>query len=322
MSKAEISVIIPVLNQSVKIKRCLEAVFAQSLPPVEVIIVDGHSTDGTVTAALNFPVKVCYQEYGAAGAARQLGVENAIGDYLAFTDADCIPDRDWLQSLLSAFEDDIAAVGGGMINVGEGLWVKSTNLAMSTFLGSGRSIQGRIYKTKQLVNWHGIGCFNGMYRREAIMSVGGFNVNLRGADETELNRRLFKSGRKLLYTPDTVVRHDHGRGLKEFAVNMYRYGTWRRQCRVWDLPVVPPLLAPLLLLSLIFTRWVFLPIIVLYLFLLAGMGIKFAVLEKDFRYLITIPIVYLVEHTGYTIGFWKEVFKPAKIPKTSGERQS
>lgn len=318
MSKAEISVVIPVFNQSVKIKRCLEAVFTQSLPPLEVIVVDGHSTDGTVKAALNFPVKVYYQEHGAAGAARQIGVENANGDFVAFTDADCIPDGDWLQSLTAAFEDDIAAVGGGMINVGEGLWVKSINLAMTSFLGSGRSIQGRIFKTKQLVNRHGIGCFNGMYRREAIMAVGGFNVNLRGADETELNRRLFKSGRKLLYTPDTVVRHDHGRGLKEFAINMYRYGTWRRQCRVWDLPVAPPLLAPLLLLSLVFTRWVFLPVMVLYLLLLTGMGIKYGVQEKDLRYVITIPIVYIIEHTGFIIGFWKEVFKPVKIPKTVG----
>ncbi len=318
MSKSEISVVIPVLNQSVKIKRCLEAVFAQSLPPLEVIVVDGHSTDGTVAAALDFQVKVYYQEHGAAGAARQIGVENAVGDYVAFTDADCIPDGDWLRSLTDAFEDDIAAVGGGMINVGEGLWVKSINLAMTSFLGSGRSIQGRIFKTKQLVNWHGIGCFNGMYRREAIMAVGGFNVNLRGADETELNRRLFKSGRKLLYTPDTVVRHDHGRGLKEFTINMYRYGTWRRQCRVWDLPVAPPLLAPLLLLSLVVTRWVFLPVMALYLFLLAGMGIKFAVKEKELRYAVTIPIVYVIEHAGFIIGFWKEVFKPVKMPKTAG----
>ena len=90
---------------------------------------------------------------------------------------------------------------------------------------------------------------------------------------------------------------------------------------MWDLPVVPPLVAPLLLLSLIFTRWVFFPFIALYLVLLVSMGIKFAVQERDIRYVITIPIVYIIEHVGYTIGFWKEVFKPAKIPKASGERR-
>jgi GT2 family glycosyltransferase len=161
-----------------------------------------------------------------------------------------------------------------------------------------------------------------MYRKKDLVDIGGFNIHLSGADETELNQRLvrLKKG-KLLYVPSAMVVHDHGRSLKEFAKNMYHYGGWRRECGVWDLPVIPLLLAPLLLLSLIFTRWVVFPIIALYLVSLAAMGIKFALQEKDVRYVITVPTVYLVEHTAYILGFWKEVFKPAKMPKTSGERR-
>jgi len=43
----KISVVIPVKNEEEKTERCLEAVFSQSLKPYEVIVVDGHSTDGT-----------------------------------------------------------------------------------------------------------------------------------------------------------------------------------------------------------------------------------------------------------------------------------
>jgi glycosyltransferase involved in cell wall biosynthesis len=318
MVSAKISVIIPVRNQANKIEQCLKAVFAQSLQPHEVIIVDGHSTDDTVEEARKFPVKVFSQEQGAAGAARQIGVENADGEYLAFTDGDCIPDKDWLKTLSAEFQDDIIAVGGAMKNVGSGLWPTSINLALENFLGNANQLQATAFKKKRLVKELGI--FNAMYRREAILAAGGFNIHLGGADETELNKRISKKG-KMLYTPDTVVLHDHGRGLKEFAKNMFRYGTWRRQSRMWDLPVVPPLVAPLLLLSLIFTRWVFFPLMALYLVMLTGMGVKFAVHEKDIRYVITIPIVYIIEHVGYTIGFWKEVFKPAKIPKASGEQR-
>ena len=121
MNKPRISVIIPVLNQAGKIEQCLKAVFSQPLPPHEVIIVDGHSTDGTVEIAQRFPVKVFYQEHGAAGAARQIGVDNAEGEYVAFTDADCIPDQHWLKSLLSEFSGDIVGVGGGMKNTGRGI---------------------------------------------------------------------------------------------------------------------------------------------------------------------------------------------------------
>lgn len=59
-SKRRISVIIPVRNEADKIEQCLEAVFAQSLKPYEVIIVDGHSDDGTVGRVQKFPVKILY----------------------------------------------------------------------------------------------------------------------------------------------------------------------------------------------------------------------------------------------------------------------
>ncbi|MEE9398785.1 MAG: glycosyltransferase [Dehalococcoidales bacterium] len=319
MNESKISVIIPVLNQEKKIEQCLEAVFAQSLQPYEVIVVDGHSTDGTVEKAQRFPVKIFYQEYGAAGAARQIGVEKAEGEYLAFIDSDCIPDKNWLKTLTSEFEDDIVAVGGGMKNIGTGLWNNSINLSLSNFLGNANQLQAAIFREKRLVKE--LGLFNSIYRKKYILEVGGFNIHLAGADETELNKRISKKG-KLLYTPDTVVLHDHGRGLREFAQNMYRYGTWRRQSRVLDLPAIPPLLAPLLLLSLIFTRWVFLPLLALYFIILVVIAAKFVIQEKNIRYFFSIPVVYLTEHICYIIGFWKEVLFPHKMDKVSGKQPS
>ncbi|MBI2846620.1 MAG: glycosyltransferase [Chloroflexi bacterium] len=308
--KPTISVIIPVLNEADKIERCLEAVLSQSLKPTDVILVDGHSTDGTVERAKRFPVRVFYQEYGAAGAARQIGLENAQGEYLAFTDGDCIPSKDWLRSLLGGFSEGIMGVGGGILNVGKGLWTESINLTQGTFLGGASSIQSRIFKERRFVK--SISGCNSLYRRDVLVEAGGFNVNLSGADETELNSRLLKKG-KLLYVPEALVAHDHGRGLKEFAKQMYRYGIWRRECRVWDLPVIPPLLAPILLLSLIFTPWVFLSFFGLYVLMALAMGLNFAVQKRDARYLLTIPVVLVVEHFFFIIGFWKETVSPTRM---------
>ncbi|MFX1269933.1 MAG: glycosyltransferase family A protein [Promethearchaeota archaeon] len=113
----KISVIIPVKNAARTIERCLEAVFNQSLKPHEVLIVDGHSTDGTVARAEKYPVKVFYQDYGAAGAARQIGLKHAEGEYLAFTDGDCIPGRDWLRRLQAGLNEGIVGVGGRTENI-------------------------------------------------------------------------------------------------------------------------------------------------------------------------------------------------------------
>ncbi len=311
MSEPRISVVIPVQNEADKIERCLEAVLSQSLKPHEVIVVDGHSTDGTIEKVEKFPVKLRYEGYHTRGGARQVGMENAQGEYVAFTDASCIPGKNWLQNLVKEFSEGVIGVGGQTRNIGSKFWTRSINLAFSTFLGSANSVQGRLFKEKRTVS--SISGCNSIYRKQDILEVGGFDINFTSED-ADLNRRLIKKG-KLLYTPEAVVLHDQGRDLKEFAEQMYRWGMARVLARKWELPVIPPLLVIPLLLSLIFTLWVLLAALGLYLLVIIAMGAMFATKEKNIRYLISIPIAYLVEHGSYTAGFWRELIWPhrAKI---------
>jgi len=302
MSEPKISVIIPVRNEAGKIERCLEGVFSQSCKPYEVIVVDGHSNDGTVERARRFPIRILYEDYGTRGGACQVGIEHAESEYVAFTDADCIPDRDWLANLVRGFDSSIVGVGGAIKNIGEGFWIRSINLAYGTFFGSANSVQGRFFENKRFVNSVS-GC-NSMYRRKDILKVGGFRPSLPGAEDAELNGRLLTEG-KLLYIPTAVILHDHGRGMKEFAKQMLRYGRDRGVARRLDLQVAPALVIPLVLLSLIFTRWILLYLLVIYLAILAATALKFAVQEKDVKYAISVPSVYVVEHSLYTLGFWK-----------------
>ncbi len=302
MSEPKISIIIPVRNEANKIEKCLEAVFSQSYQPYEVLVVDGHSDDGTIERARKFPVKILYEDYHTRGGACQVGVKKAEGEYVAFTDADCIPERTWLANLAKGFDNGIMGVGGVIKNIGQDFWIHSINLAYGTFLGSANSVQGRVFKKKRLVR--SISGCNSMYRRQDILEVGGFNPSLPGAEDTELNSRLLRKG-KLLYLPEAIILHDHGRGLKDFARQMLRYGRDRGVARRPGLQVVLPFSVPLLLLSLIFTRWIFLSLLALYLVILMVTGLKFAIQERDIRYLPSIMIVYLIEHSLYTLGFWK-----------------
>ena len=298
----KITVIIPVKNEEEKIERCLEAVFGQTIKPFEVIVIDGHSTDNTVGNANKFPVRVFYEEYHTRAGACQIGVNNAKGDFIVFTDADCIPERIWLENLVKAFDEDIVGVGGRIKNIGEGLWEKSINIAMETFLGSANSVQGRSFKEKRYVK--SISGCNSMYRKEDILKVGGFEVGLSTAEDTELNRKMLKMG-KLLYTPDAIIVHNHMRGLKEFAKRMYQYGYGRGKSRLWDLQIVPPILVFLLFVSLAFTLWLFLCMLGIYVVILAVMGLKFGIQKRSFKYLLSVPIIYVIEHGLYAIGFWR-----------------
>jgi len=314
VNEPKVSVIIPARNQVDKIEQCLKAVFSQSYKPCEVIVVDGHSTDGTVKKALKFPVKILHENFhntrerNRSGAC-QVGIENAQGEYVAFTDADCVPSREWLEILLREFNHQIVGVGGGIKNVGDSLWEKSINLALSTFLGSARSIQGRFFKNSRFVS--SISTSNSMYRREDILRVGGFKTRLAGAEDLELNCRLLKVGR-LWYTPKTVVIHNHSWALEggggmvtQFAKKMYRYGKDRGMVRKWDLQIVPALAIPLLLLSLVFTPWIMVGIVCFYLAIIAFMGLKFAISERNSKLVSSVPVVYIIEHVLYSFGLWR-----------------
>jgi cellulose synthase/poly-beta-1,6-N-acetylglucosamine synthase-like glycosyltransferase len=308
MSQPRVSVVIPVKNEADKIGRCLEAVLSQSLQPFEVIVVDGHSTDGTVEEVKKFPVKLLYEEYHTRGGARQVGVDSAQGEYVAFSDASCIPDKEWLSSLAGEFGEDIVGVGGQTTNIGDTFWTRSVNLAFATPVGSANSIQGRQFREKRLVSSLS-GC-NSMYRKQSVLQVGGFNVNW-VSEDSELNARLLKVG-KLLYTPRAVVLHKQDRTLREFCRQMYRWGRVRIHTPRFEPQLVPPILVPPLFLSLIATRWVLLGALGLYLLIIGSLGASFAIRERNIRYLFSIPVVFVAEHSCYTAGFWRELIGPRR----------
>jgi glycosyltransferase involved in cell wall biosynthesis len=302
----KISVIIPVKNEAKKIASCLEAVFSQSYKPYEVIIVDGHSSDDTVKIAKKYPVRIFYEDYKTRGGANQVGIENANGEFIAFTDADCIPKRDWLENLIIEFREGIVGVGGGIINLGEGIWEKSINLAVGTFLGSANSVQGRFFNEQKFVS--SISGCNSMYRKVDLNRVHGFDVSLGTAEDTELNNKLLKIG-KLLYTPKAIVLHNHNRGIKDFAKRMHQYGYGRAKSRLFDIQILPPIFIVILIASIMIAPIFLIAFFILYFIIIFTTGLLLSFKERQLLYLISIPVVLLIEHSSYTIGFWRGLLK-------------
>lgn len=96
-----VSVVIPVFNGERFLREAVQSVLAQKYSPIEIIIVDDGSTDGTETVAGSFPETVIYLHQTNAGpaAARNQGIEHAQGSLIAFADADDLwpPDKLELQ---------------------------------------------------------------------------------------------------------------------------------------------------------------------------------------------------------------------------------
>lgn len=300
----KVTVIIPTKEAEDKIEKCLEAIFKQTVAPYEIIVVDGHSKDSTVAKAKKFNVKIVYEEYKTVGGARKMGVESAKGQYVAFTDSDCIPKKDWLENLLSEFDEDIVGVGGATVNIGGGLWKQSISFALNSFLGSANSVQDRLLPTKRFVK--AISGCNSLYKRDDLLKVGNFNHALRMNEDTEISRKMQSLG-QILYTPNAVVYHNQDRGLKEFAKRMYAFGKGRAQNKLFDLQVIPPMLALVTFLLLFTSIKLFIIMIILYMSVLILFDILLFMSHKKLMYLLSIPFIFIIEHIFYTFGFWNGI---------------
>lgn len=115
MSRLLLSVVVPVLDMADSIGPCLEALVGQSLPAdqFEVIVVDNGSTDGTPEVVRRYPVTLLSESTPGACNARNTGIRAATGQFIAFTDADCVPTRGWLRQLARASAGpDVDVVAG------------------------------------------------------------------------------------------------------------------------------------------------------------------------------------------------------------------
>jgi glycosyltransferase involved in cell wall biosynthesis len=107
MPKPSISVIIPVFNTEKYLAQAIKSVLEQTVQPDEIIVVDDGSTDKSVEVARHFEprIKIITQQNKGAGAARNAGIKQASGEYLAFLDADDLWVENKLKQQLSYLEN-------------------------------------------------------------------------------------------------------------------------------------------------------------------------------------------------------------------------
>jgi len=101
-----ISVIILTFNAGQTLRSCLKSIFDQEYRKdlLEVLLVDGGSTDNTIGIAKEFPTRII-QMKASRGQSRNIAVQNAKGDVVAMVDADVVIPGDWLKKMAKIFKD-------------------------------------------------------------------------------------------------------------------------------------------------------------------------------------------------------------------------
>ncbi len=230
MESHKVSIVIPTKNDEEVLDMCLRSIKDLDYPieDYEVIIVDGNSTDRTIEIARNYDVKVFYESVGTIGGARNIGVENSNGKYIAFTDADCVVEKNWLKVLVGKLETlDIASIGGANITPDDDYeFAKSVGTVLSFLSGVGARYG--FNSEEEIEIYHNPTC-NVAYNKKIFQEAGGFNKKLITCDDEELDYRLKKKGLKILFTPYTTVLHYRRPTWRKFVKMALNYGIGRMQ---------------------------------------------------------------------------------------------
>ena len=326
---ASITVIIPTYNNAKTLRDCLDSIKRQTVPPDEVIISDGHSTDGTIEIAEEFGYTVVFEEGGSRSAACNVALEIAQGEIIAFTDSDVIAKEDWIEKIVQAFdevkEERIVCITGPNIEYpNESLFGKAVSAVYNTVLGGrwSEQVKSIFDKDKRFVE-SAAGC-NASYLRESLNEVLPFNESLITAEDTDINFRLIQKGYSILFIPDAIVYHQRPQNIVSFRKKSQKYAMGKVQfyrahktgLEPWHL--LPPLyflsgifLFLLLLINLQF-GWVILGYYGAYLFTILIASIIQTIRYKHWKFLYLLPVMFIEGHIWWSIGLLKEMFNPYK----------
>lgn len=200
MDRPLVSVIIPVYNGERYLAEAIESVLAQDYSPVEVIVVDDGSTDGSALVAKGFgpPVRYHFQPNDRVAAARNSGVALAGGDFLAFLDADDLWTADKLTRQMAAFNagPDLDMVFGHAVQF------HSPDLRESE--------KKRVHCPSQKMPGYIPGAM--LVGRDAFSRAGRFDTSLKSGEFVDWYLRATEKGLKGVMLPEVVYRRRlHGR---------------------------------------------------------------------------------------------------------------
>lgn len=200
-----VSIVIPTFNSLQTIEQCLSSVRANnSRYKYEIIVSDADSNDGTIEIARRYADKVIIEKNCSIGESRNLGIKNAEGSIICFTDSDCVVPNNWVDMLvdnlirLNVKDNKVVGVGGGNIPLLEN--PSPAELAISKTIRSPLVAFGArnvtVYKKDRAV-WHNPPV-NSAYFKHVLEEVGGFGKQRGYSEDLELDVKLTTKGYRLI----------------------------------------------------------------------------------------------------------------------------
>ena len=218
----KISIIIPVYNGAGTLSSCLDSVMALDYPKecLETIVIDNNSTDSTKEIIRQYPVKYVFEEIRSPARARNKGIENSSGEFIAFIDADCVATGNWINSLILQMKNaNTGGIGGRIESFTPQTWVEKYIVSKKFYTQWGQKP-----RLNYFLPW--IFTSNALFRRDALEKVGLFDsrFTLAASEDIDITTRVALAGYHIIYAHKAVVLHKHRSNLKNFCAWRYKWG--------------------------------------------------------------------------------------------------
>lgn len=288
---------------------------------LEILVVDGDSQDGTreilaECASKNELIRIIGNPKKITPVGLNIGIREAKGSIVIRTDAHAYYGKDYVSQCLKYLNKCNADNVGGAIRTlpsKKGIWAKAISIVLSHPFGAGNSFF-RIGTAKP--RWVDT-VFGGCYRKEIFQKIGLFNEKMIRSQDIELNKRLRKSGGKILLVPDIKVCYYPQSSFADFFKHNFSDGLWtiyplKFGIRIFSWRHLVPLffiMAQIALAELSFFsstyQMVFLSLNAAYFFLAIAFSFFISLKEKDLMLIFVLPVVFANRHFGYGLGsFW------------------
>ena len=228
--KPHVSVVLPIYNGTADLPELINCLLAQTYPKerVEYLLVDNNSSDDTSKllklAASNCPVQIralSENEIQSSYAARNKGIREAGGEIIAFTDADCRPQPQWLEALVQPFVNQNVVIVAGEITALPGNSLLEKYADRQETLSQKHTLANKFCAYGQTANL--------AIRRLALEKAGLFRPYLTtGVDADLCWRILHLEIGTLEFAAEAIVQHRHRSTLKELESQWRRYGRSNR----------------------------------------------------------------------------------------------
>jgi glycosyltransferase involved in cell wall biosynthesis len=222
----KVSVVIPIYNGEADLPDLLQCLFAQTYPKelVEYLLVDNNSSDRTFSilqeTAEKSPINLIpltENNIQSSYAARNTGIKAANSEIIAFTDADCRPQPQWLQQLTQPFINPEVVIVAGEITALPGNSLLEKFADKQETLSQKHTLANKFCPYGQTANL--------AIRRNVFHVSGLFRPYLTTGGDADICWRILKANLgKLEFAADAIVQHRHRLTLKELASQWRRYG--------------------------------------------------------------------------------------------------